>query len=65
VPTTHRMSINGAGEHSVGGDGERTVDFHEALVHENPAEGDDQGQDYEKIAGEGGNCSCGSSLVTA
>jgi len=44
----------GAGGDSVGGDGDRTVALHQALVDEDPGEGDDQGEDDEQVAGEGG-----------
>ena len=44
----------GSGGDSVGGDGDRAVALHQALVDEDPGEGDDQGEDDEQVSGEGG-----------
>src|SRR5208283_5732804 len=43
-----------AGGDSVSGDGDRAVALHQALVDEDPGEGDDQGEDDEQVSGEGG-----------
>ena len=39
---------------AVGGDADRAVALHQALVEEDPGERDDQGEDDEQISGEGG-----------
>ena len=51
----------GSGGGSVGADYDGAVTLHEALVEQDPAEGDDEREDYEEVSGEGwaGGARCG------